>query len=88
MTGSYSNDYEVINNMHSSSHPTSWTDKHTTVLFDEETASKFEWKQPIPDYVCWYLTGAEQHHITLEELSLLPKGTWDDIEELFLPSEI
>ena len=72
MSGSYSDDYEIVNNKYSTSHRTTWTDKYTAVLFDEETPSEFECKQPIPDYVRWYLTGGEQHYVTFEERSLLP----------------
>ncbi|KAJ7385934.1 hypothetical protein OS493_012262 [Desmophyllum pertusum] len=80
-------DYEILNNKHSSHHRTAWSDKYTTVVYDEESLTEFEWKQPLPDYVRWYLTGGEQHYMTFEERNMLPKGTWDDIEELFLASK-
>ena len=73
MTGSYAEDYDIIKNNHATNHQTAWTDKYTTVIFDEETALEFEWRQPIPDYVHWYLTGGEQHYMTFEEQNLLPK---------------
>ena len=88
ITGSYSDDYDIINNNYASFHRTAWTDKYTTVIFDEQTPTEFQWKQPIPDYVRWYLTDGEQHYMTFEERRLLPTGAWDDIEELFLPSKI
>lgn len=88
MTRSYSDDYDMINNNFSSCHRTAWTDKYTTVLFDEQTPTEFQWKQPIPDYVRWYLTDGEQHYMTFEERGLLTTGAWDDIEGLFLPSKI
>ena len=37
MTGSYSDDNDMINNNFPSCHRTAWTDKYTTVLFDEQT---------------------------------------------------
>ena len=76
------------NNTYSSCHRTAWTDKYTAVLFDEQTPTEFQWKQPIPDYVRWYVTDGEQHYMTFEERCLLPTGAWDDIEELFIPSKI
>lgn len=85
---SYSDDYDIINNNYSSCHRTAWTDKYTTVLFDEQAPSESQWKQPIPDYIHWYLTEGEEHSMTFEELRLLPTGTWDDIEGLFLPSRL
>ena len=88
ITGSYSDDYDKINNTYSSCHRTAWTDKYTAVLFDEQTPTEFQWKQPIPDYVRWYVTDGEQHYMTFEERCLLPTGAWDDIEELFIPSKI
>ena len=88
ITGSYADDYEIINNNFSCSHRTAWADKYTTVLFDEQSPSNFQWKQPIPDYVRWYLTGGEQHYMTFKERSLLPTGPWDEVEELFLPSKL
>ena len=88
ITGSYADDYEIINNNFSCSHRTAWADKYTTVLFDEQSPSNFQWKQPILDYVRWYLTGGEQHYMTFEERSLLPTGPWDEVEELFLPSKL
>ena len=86
-TGSYAHDYEILNN-HLTSRRTAWTDKYTTVVYDEESPIEFEWKQPIPDFVRWYLTGGEQHYMTFEERNLLPIGTWNDTEQLFLPSKV
>ena len=74
----------ITNNNYSSCYRT-WTDKYTTVLFDEQTPTKFQWKQPIPHYVRWYLTDGKQHYMTFEERRLLPTGAWDDIEEIFYP---
>lgn len=37
ITGSYSDDYDKINNNYSSCHRTAWTDKYTAVLFDEQS---------------------------------------------------
>ena len=85
---SYSDDYNIINNNYSSCHRTAWTDKYTTVLFDKQTPTEFQWKQPMPDYVRCYLTDGEQHYMTFEERCLLPTGAWDDIKEVFLPSKI
>lgn len=87
ITGSYSDDYDIINNNYSSCYRTVWTDKYTTVLFDKQTPTEIQWKQTIPDYVRWYLTDGEQHYMTFER-RLLPTGAWDDIEELFVPSKI
>ncbi|KAJ7394611.1 hypothetical protein OS493_000429 [Desmophyllum pertusum] len=88
MTGSYAEDYEILNNKYSSLHRTAWSDKYTTVVYDEESPPEFIWNQPLPDYVRWYLTGGEQHYLTFEERNMLPKGTWDEMEELFLPSKV
>lgn len=52
----FTGSYEILNN-HLTSRRTAWTDKYTTVVYDEESPIEFEWKQPIPDYVRWYLTG-------------------------------
>ena len=55
-TGSYAHDYEILNN-HLTSRRTAWSDKYTTVVYDEVSPIEFEWKQPIPDFIRWYLTG-------------------------------
>ena len=70
MAGSYAEDYDIIKNNHATNHRTAWKDKYTTVIFEEETAPEFEWRQQIPDYVRWYLTGEEQHYMTFEEQNL------------------
>ena len=48
---SYLDDYDIINNRYSSCHQTAWTDKYTTVLFDKQTPTEFQWKQPVADYI-------------------------------------
>ena len=84
----YTEDYEIICNNFTNELRTAWTDKYTTAVFNENSIIQQYWKQPLPDYVRWYITGGEYHYMTFEHRIELEHGPWDEIKELFLPSRL
>ena len=84
----YVEDYEIICNNFASERRTAWTDKYTTAVFNENSIVQQYWKQPLPDYVRWYITDGEYHYMTFDHRNELEHGPWDDIKELFLPSRL
>jgi hypothetical protein len=87
-TGLYSDDYDIVCDNHDDKNQMAWTDKYTTVIFNENPLVENIWEQPLPDYIRWHLTGGEYHYMTFEQRRELEYGPWDNIRELFLPSKI
>lgn len=87
-TGIYSDDYNALCENYGGKNKTAWTDKYTTVIFNENSLAENIWEQPLPDYIRWYMTGGEYHYMTFEQRRELQRGPWDNIKELFLPSRL
>lgn len=79
--GGYAEDYQILENDTGSSVRTPWRDKYTTAIFDDSSLFQSYILQPVPDYVRWYLTDGEMHHMLFEQRRDFVTGPWDSSPE-------
>ena len=85
--GSYADDYDTLTNVQ-----TATRDHYSVSVFREDekwrgkAMDRFE-RRPVPDLIAWEESG-KFHCLPFELRANLPRGPWDELPELFLPSRV